>query len=123
MRGQPRPPLRRTAAELAGHARVGALAAAATVVDVLVSTAGPLIMASGLAAVVARNAHRVVITAVALTFVTAGQLGATYVAQLSATRFAQHYLGDLRTRLLEHLFALDLDFFRRERAGRVVARL
>ena len=38
-------------------------------------------------------------------------------------RFAQRYLADLRRRLLRHLHGLDLDYFSREPAGRVVARL
>ena len=53
----------------------------------------------------------------------AAQVGGTFFEQRAMGRFAQRYLADLRRRLLRHLHGLDLDYFSREPAGRVVARL
>ena len=51
------------------------------------------------------------------------EVSGSYFEQRAMGRFAQRYLADLRHRLLSHLHALDLDYFSREPAGRVVARL
>jgi ATP-binding cassette subfamily B protein len=50
-------------------------------------------------------------------------VASVWVEQRCMARFAMEYLRRLRVRLLAHLYALDVDFFSKERSGRLVTRL
>lgn len=123
MSGSTRPTLRRVLADVGPQRRSAFLAAVATVVEVALATSGPLVLARAVTAIVDGDGRQLGLLAGLLVLLVVGDNVATYVMHRCATRFAQEYLGSLRGRLLDQLFALDLEYFDRERAGRVVSRL
>ncbi len=52
-----------------------------------------------------------------------GTVIGSYIELRYMGQFAERYLAELRTRLLAHLHALDLDYFSHESGGRIVSRL
>jgi ABC-type multidrug transport system fused ATPase/permease subunit len=119
-----RPDARRVLAELTGHPRMLVGGMVAVVFETVLVTAGPLLVAVGIQhGVVQRQPAWVVYTASAFLATMVLQLVTGYLKVLWLGRLSQDVLHDLRARLLRHLYALDLDFFGRERSGRVVARL
>lgn len=123
MSGNARPTLRRVLADVGRQRRAALLTGAVTVVEVALATSGPLVLARAVTAVVDGDGRQLGLLAGLLLLLVVADNTATYAMHRCATRFAQEYLGDLRGRLLDQLFALDLEYFDRERAGRVVARL
>ncbi|HEX9889459.1 MAG TPA: ABC transporter ATP-binding protein, partial [Nitriliruptorales bacterium] len=119
-----RPPMRRILTDLSPHRRLLALGTVAAAVAAAASAIGPL--AVGVAidrGVLDRELAWVLIGAASFFVAAAVQLGATWAQTRWMGRFAHNYMRDLRRDLLEHLFALDLDFFTRVRTGRLVSRL
>ena len=99
-------------------------ALAGIIVAVVCQVVSPLVVAYAIdRGVVDRDTAIVAACTLVMAFLVAGQVGGSYFEQRAMGRFAQHYLADLRRRLLDHLHVLDLDYFAREQAGRVVARL
>ncbi|HZQ29010.1 MAG TPA: ABC transporter ATP-binding protein, partial [Acidimicrobiales bacterium] len=119
-----RPDGRRVRAELTRHPRLLVGGVVAVVVETALVTAGPLIVAVGIQhGVVQRRPVWALYASAAFLATLIAQLVAGYLKVLWLGRLSQDVLHDLRARLLGHLYALDLDFFGRERSGRVVARL
>ena len=104
--------------------RDGLEAFAGIVVAVVAQVTSPLVVAYAInRGVVDRDTRIIAGCTIAMVILVAAQVSGSYVEQRAMGRFAQRYLADLRRRLLTHLHALDLDYFSREPAGRVVARL
>jgi len=104
--------------------RDGLEAFAGIVVAVVAQVTSPLVVAYAInRGVVDRDTRIIAGCTIAMAILVAAQVSGSYVEQRAMGRFAQRYLADLRRRLLTHLHALDLDYFSREPAGRVVARL
>jgi ATP-binding cassette subfamily B protein len=110
--------------ELTGDRRRAGGTLVTIVVDTAAITVTPLLIGVGIQrGVVDGETRWAVITAALFVAVTAVQLVANYLRVLWTARLAQDRLRDLRIRMLRHLYALDLDYFGRERSGRIVARL
>ena len=123
-RSDRRPSLRRVRREFRPFRRDAFEALAGIIVAVVCQVVSPLVVAYAIdRGVVDRDTAIVAACTLAMVFLVAGQVGGSYFEQRAMGRFAQRYLADLRRRLLDHLHALDLDYFSREQAGRVVARL
>lgn len=120
----PRPRLRRLAGELAPHRRLVLRAGLFIIVETAAITTMPLVLAATLErGVVQRNGRWILAGTLLVGCLTGLQVASSYVHTTTGGRLAQAYLQRLRTRLLDQLYALDLDFFGREPAGKVVARL
>jgi ATP-binding cassette subfamily B protein len=120
----PRPSLRRIAADVRPHWRLAAPAAVANVVGVVCAISGPALFATAIDKGVIRHSLRwVVICTAAFLVVSVVQAVAFSQEVRWTSRFTQRYLSRLRAGMVDQLFAMDLDFFGRERSGRLVSRL
>ena len=119
-----RPPLRRILSGLEAHRRPLVRGVVSTVVVTLAMACTPLVVAWAIdGGVVRRDLRVVAVAAVAYAAASATMIVGNRSEIRAYARFAQGWLHDLRVRLLDHLFRLDLDFFTRERSGRLVSRL
>ncbi len=119
-----KPPLKRVLAEFRPYRRTAGLGVGATVVQTVCASLTPVLVGVAIdRGVVAGQGIWILGSALAYLGLLLVQGGAVYVQVRTMGRFAQEYMRDLRSRLLDHLFALDLDFFTRERSGRLVSRL
>lgn len=119
-----RPPARRVLGEILPHRNLAAKLFAAVAAGVLAGTGGPLIVAAAIDhGVVGHSMAWVLACALAYLAATGVQALTGYLQVNLAGRLTQDYLQALRRRLLDQLHALDLDFFARERSGRLVSRL
>ena len=118
-----RVPIRRIAADLRSHARLLGAGWMAAMVVAASAVAGPTLIGAAIDRVVQRELRWVVIGAGAFLAVALLQLGAQWAQIRWMGRFAHGYMAELRSELIDKLFALDLDYFIRTRPGRLVSRL
>ena len=119
-----RPSLRRIAADFRPYQRVGLTAAVIVAFSQAAGMCGPLLVGVALdRGVIPGNLGWLVFAAVAYAAVALVTIVCGYWEVRLMGEFAQDFMRDLRLRLLAHLFFLDLDFFGRERSGRLIARL
>jgi ABC-type multidrug transport system fused ATPase/permease subunit len=120
----PRVPLRRLIADFRPFARPGYIALVGVVLGVVSQVAMPVVVAVAINRGVDHKSTGIIAWCVAIGLVLlVGVVMGSYVELRWMGQFGERYLADLRRRLLAHLHALDLDYFSREPAGRVVSRL
>lgn len=109
--------------ELWPQRRLAALTTGVVVISVSLTVAMPALVGAVTDGVIHRDLNRVLYCAGALAAVTLIQVALQRVQAEVTARFGNSYLQSLRTRLLDHLLALSVDYFAREKAGRIVSRL
>jgi ATP-binding cassette subfamily B protein len=120
----PRPRLRQLGAELRPHWRLAARGALFIVLETAAITCMPVALATTLErGVVGHDTGWVLAGTLCIALLTGIQVSSSYVHTTSGGRLAQDYLAGLRRRLLGQLYDLDLDYFGREPAGKIVARM
>lgn len=119
-----RPPISRVMAEFRPHKKLARRGVMAGVLTTLFSSLSPLVIGSAIdKGIVPGNGRWVATMVITYTVIVAGQGAAVTLQAIWMGRFAQDYMRDLRTRMLDHLLEMDLDFFGRERSGRLVSRM
>ncbi|MHB8507881.1 MAG: ABC transporter ATP-binding protein [Candidatus Dormibacteria bacterium] len=119
-----RPSLRRLASDFRPYARVGLAATGVVTLSQVAASAGPLLVGIAIdRGVIARHPGWLLFATLAYSVVAVLTIVCGYWEIRLMGEFAQDFMCDLRLRLLDHLFFLDLDFFGRERSGRLVSRL
>jgi ATP-binding cassette, subfamily B, bacterial len=120
----PRPPLRVVLRDFAPYRRLAAGAGVAVVLMVVGSVAMPAVVDAVVNHAVVGHEKSWVLIGFALGLVCVSlTITGAYIEARCMGRLSERYLCDLRGKLLDHLNALDLDYFTREPAGRVVSRL
>ena len=119
-----RVPFRRILAELGSQRRVVALAAVLVAVESATITAIPMVVARTVDdGIISGSLRAVVVGAVVIVLLTIVELSAIYARIRRMGRFTQDLMASLRGRCLRHLYGLDLAYFGREPAGRIVAKM
>jgi ATP-binding cassette subfamily B protein len=120
----PRPPLKRVLREFQAHRRIALTAAVGTLL-----LTGCLVLLPLVVSVVVNHGVKehstgwVEVCALAGALLVAGQITGQWLEVSNMGRFAERYLRDLRSSLVNHLYELDIDYFTHEPAGRLVSRL
>jgi ATP-binding cassette, subfamily B, bacterial len=119
-----RPPLRRVLREFAPFRRDGLGALGGVFLAVVCQVTTPLVVAYAVdRGVTDRDTGVIARCVVIMAALIAGQVVGSFLELRAMGRFAERYLASLRQRLVDHLHGLDLDYFSREPAGRIVSRL
>ncbi len=123
-RDEARQVLRRLARLLRPHRRQIVVATAVLVAQTACLLAGPALVAYGVDSGLGAN-DAAALNRAALTYLVVAVLGLAFgrAAIWLVSRTGERFLRDLRERVFRHLLGLSMDFFEREKTGRLVARM
>src|SRR5690242_14641668 len=118
-----RPPLRAVLAEFRPHRRLALIGCAGVALMTASLVATPIVVEKVIdRGIVKHSTGWVYACAIVAAVLVVGQVLGSWLEVNYMGRFAEGYQKDLRASMMEHLYALDLDYFTHEPAGRLVSR-
>src|SRR3954452_15246803 len=119
-----RPPLRAVLADFRPHRRVALIGCTGVALMTASLAALPIVVEKVIDKGIGEHSTGwVYACAAAAALLVVGQVLGSWLEVSFMGRFAEGYQKDLRGSMMDHLYALDLDYFTHEPAGRLVSRL